>query len=130
MSIMSGIGKLLSPNDPELVEKTLAQIAEQDTWNDVFSTKLIELLDSIDLMKAEHRQKLRAVDAATEKASASLKEAEGAHNRAAESARDAKRSFDESTLQLDRARDCAADAGLKLRAAENSLQRSEENLEK
>ena len=48
MGILKRVGDLLSPNDPELVEKTLARLTEQDTWNDVFSTKLIELLDKID----------------------------------------------------------------------------------
>ena len=38
MGIMKKIGDLVSPNDPELVEKTLARLDEQDRWNDVFST--------------------------------------------------------------------------------------------
>ena len=48
VGILKRVGDLLSPNDTELVEKTLARLTEQDTWNDVFSTKLIELLDKID----------------------------------------------------------------------------------
>jgi len=130
MSIMSRIGELLSPNDPELVEKTLARIAEQDTWNDVFSTKLIELLDNIDLLKTEHRQKLRAVEAAAQNASASFEQAEGAHKRAAESILEAKETLDESARQLDRARSFAADAERQLRAAEARLQSSDQNLQK
>jgi hypothetical protein len=127
---MSRIGDLLSPNDPELVEKTLARIAEQDTWNDVFSTKLIEVLDNIDLLKTEHRQKLRAVEAAAQNASASLGQAEGAHKKASESILEAKRTLDESTRQLDRARSSATDAARQLRAAEDRLQSSDQNLQK
>ena len=130
MSIMSRIGDLLSPNDPELVEKTLARIAEQDTWNDVFSTKLIELLDTIDLLKTEHRQKLRVAEAAAQNASASLEQAEGAHKRASESILEAKRTLDESAGQLDRARSSAADAERQLRAAEARLQSSDQNVQK
>lgn len=40
-SLLKAYGDLFSPNDPELVAKTLTRISEQDTWNDVFSTKLI-----------------------------------------------------------------------------------------
>ncbi len=58
MGIMKKIGDLVSPNDPELVEKTLARLDEQDRWNDVFSTKLIEILDRNDALKSELRQKL------------------------------------------------------------------------
>ena len=50
---------ILRPNDPELVEKTLARLNEQDRWNDVFSTKLIELLDNVDTIKSETRKCLR-----------------------------------------------------------------------
>jgi hypothetical protein len=53
---------LLKPSDPELVEKTLTRLNEQDRWNDVFSTKLIELLDKIDLIKSEIRDSLRKAD--------------------------------------------------------------------
>lgn len=130
MGIMREFGKLLSPNDPELVEKTLTRIAEQDTWNDVFSTKLIELLDNIDVLKTEHRQKLRAVEAAAQNASASLGQAEGAHKIASESILEAKRTLDESTRQLDKARSSATDAERQLRAAEGRLQSSDQNLQK
>lgn len=130
MRIMREIGEFLSPNDPELVEKTLTRIAEQDTWNDVFSTKLIELLDNIDLLKTEHRQKLRAVETATQNASVSLEKAENAHNRAAENFREAKRTLNESARQLDRARDCTTESEGQLRAAEDRLRSSEQILEK
>jgi DNA repair exonuclease SbcCD ATPase subunit len=62
MGVMKKVADLFSPNDPELVEKTLARLSEQDTWNDVFSTKLIEILDKIDGIKAEIRQRLREAD--------------------------------------------------------------------
>lgn len=64
MGILTGFSNLLSPKDPELVQKTLARIDEQDKWNDVFSTKLIEILDNIDLLKREHRQRLRDFEGA------------------------------------------------------------------
>ena len=52
---------IFKPNDPELVEKTLARLNEQNKWNDVFSTKLIDLLDNIDKIKSEARESLREV---------------------------------------------------------------------
>ena len=60
--------KLFSPSDPELVEKTLSRLAEQDTWNDVFSTKLIELLDKLDQIKHEIRERMRKADERIRKA--------------------------------------------------------------
>jgi hypothetical protein len=59
MNIINRTLKLLTPDDPELVAKTLVRIDEQDKWNDVFSTKLIELLDNIDAIKKENREKSR-----------------------------------------------------------------------
>jgi hypothetical protein len=78
MSIFNEVGKLFSPNDPELVEKTLLRLEEQDHWNDVFSTKLIELLDSHDQMKREARDSLDSLGEAKNlyvKADAGLVEA-------------------------------------------------------
>jgi hypothetical protein len=60
-SILKAIGDLLSPNDPELVAKTLLRLEKQDEWNDIFSTILIDLLDSNDNIKSEIRQALRGV---------------------------------------------------------------------
>lgn len=68
MGIMKTVGEIFLPNDPELVEKTLGRLNEQDKWNDVFSTKLIELLDKIDEVKAEIRESLRKADARLQKA--------------------------------------------------------------
>lgn len=62
LKILNEIGKIMSPNDPALVEKTLTRLEEQDTWNDVFSTKLIELLDNVDAIKTETRAKLRSLE--------------------------------------------------------------------
>jgi hypothetical protein len=130
MKILKALGDLVSPNDPELVEKTLARIAEQDTWNDVFSTKLIELLDNIDLLKSEHRQKLRAIEALVQKASASLERAEGAHKRASDAVMEAKRTLDESSRQFERAHGCAAEAERQMHVAECRLESSEHNLQR
>lgn len=144
MGILKKVGDLLSPSDPELVEKTLARLNEQDTWNDVFSTKLIELLDKIDQIKSEIRQRLRDADKRIQRAesvtqaestlrekaaqfgdaSRRLEAAQAAEERATMAALDAKRSLDKATTALDearkeavRARNMAEDAGAKLRAA-------------
>lgn len=127
MGILKKVGDLLSPNDPELIEKTLARLSEQDTWNDVFSTKLIELLDKIDLIKKEIRERLRNADerlgkaesvtqaesALLEKvtkygdASRRLELAESAQKRANSLAEDAKNRLDTATAALDEARKLA-----------------------
>ena len=79
---MKIVGDLLSPNDPALVEKTLARINEQDRWNDLFSTKLIELLDNGDLMKSEIRERMRTIESVTQTANQSILEAKGLLNQA------------------------------------------------
>jgi len=53
---------MFTAEDAEVVKKTLARIDEQDKWNDVFSTKLIELLDNIDGIKGEIRERARRVE--------------------------------------------------------------------
>lgn len=130
MNIMNEIGRLLSPNDPELVEKTLARIAEQDTWNDVFSTKLIELLDNIDSLKAEHREKLRGLQSSLDKASASLERAEGAHYKASESVLETKQILEASVAKLDQAYYFSQAAKQDLQAAEARLRSSDQCLQK
>jgi hypothetical protein len=50
--LLKGVANALSPADPELIEKTLERLAEQDMWNDVFSTKLIETLDALETTKS------------------------------------------------------------------------------
>jgi hypothetical protein len=66
VSVLSDLGKwigeTIGPDDAEVVKKTLARIDEQDKWNDVFSTKLIELLDNIDGLKKEIRERMRRVE--------------------------------------------------------------------
>lgn len=54
-----------SKADPKLLELVDKRLREQDNWNDVFSTKLIELLDKSDSTKAEIRQKLKALEEAS-----------------------------------------------------------------
>lgn len=76
-SIMKFAGDLLSPNDPELVQKTLTRIDEQDRWNDVFSTKLIELLDKQDGMRSDLRNKLTNAAAELRATTEKLARAEG-----------------------------------------------------
>jgi membrane protein involved in colicin uptake len=144
LGILKKVGDLLSPSDPELVEKTLARLNEQDTWNDVFSTKLIELLDKIDQIKSEIRQRLRDADKRIQRAesvtqaesilrekaaqfgdaSRRLEAAQVAEERATMAALDAKRSLEKTTTALDdackeaaHARNMAEDATAKLRTA-------------
>jgi hypothetical protein len=69
------LGKLPSPNDSELVEKTLARIADQDTWNDVLSTKLIELVDNIDGLQRDLRERMRRIESVTRSVSLLFDEA-------------------------------------------------------
>ena len=75
MSILKHVVGAFSPEDPVLVQRTLARIAEQDTWNDVFSTKLIELLDNIDGLKHDLRERMRRIESVTRAESALLDEA-------------------------------------------------------
>ena len=144
MGILKKVGDLLSPSDPELVEKTLARLNEQDTWNDVFSTKLIELLDKIDQIKSEIRKRLRNADERIQRAesvtqaesilrekaaqfgdaSRRLETAHAAEERAYGAALDAKRILEKSTVALDEARNqalharsIAEDASVRLRDA-------------
>jgi hypothetical protein len=62
VSVWTDFLKMFTPEDAEVVKKTLARIDEQDRWNDVFSTKLIELLDNIDGLKKEIRERMRRVE--------------------------------------------------------------------
>ena len=129
MGILRKVSELLSPSDPELVEKTLARLNEQDTWNDVFSTKLIELLDKIDQVKGEIRERLRRADERLQKAesvtqaessllekvakygnaSQRLELAEAAQQRASSLAADARNQLERATAALDSARTLAVE---------------------
>ena len=62
VSLVSDLLSKFTPDDTEVVKKTLSRIDEQDKWNDVFSTKLIELLDNIDGLKKEIRERMRRVE--------------------------------------------------------------------
>jgi len=146
--------KLFSPNDPELVEKTLARLSEQDTWNDVFSTKLIELLDKIDLIKSESRERLRRADDRIERAeslaqtesllrekmtkygeaSERLQLAEVAAERATSLAIEAKDALwkanellDSARLMTIEARSLAEDTNRKLKSAQETQLRAEQS---
>src|SRR3954447_16453593 len=97
---MKALGELVSPNDPELVEKTLSRIAEQDRWNDVFSTKLIELLDKIDAVKSEIRDRIRVAEDVTANASKSLAAVQAVHEQALRTSLEAQRLLDQAAFQL------------------------------
>ncbi len=146
MGILRKVGDLLSPSDPELVEKTLARLNEQDTWNDVFSTKLIELLDKIDQIKSEIRQRLRDADKRIQRAesvtqaesilrdkaaqfgdaSRRLEASQVAEERASAAALDAKRSLEKATTALDEARKEAVHAKTMVHDAKAKLRTAEE----
>jgi len=72
----------VSKADPKVFELVNERLREQDKWNDVFSTKLIELLDKSDSIKAEIRQKLKAMEEAS-RAQAELVCAADEHRRLA-----------------------------------------------
>lgn len=107
MSILTKAANLFNPSDPELVAKTLTRIAEQDTWNDVFSTKLIDVLDNIDGLKSELRTKMRSVE---------------------QSAVEANQSLEQSASQLTRACSVEEKATRDLQSALQSLLSSQQNL--
>lgn len=56
------VSGLFKKRDPELVERTLQRFEAQDEWNDIFATKLIDVLDKIDRLqvRAAERMFLRA----------------------------------------------------------------------
>jgi hypothetical protein len=118
MGIMKAVGEIFSPNDPELVEKTLGKLNEQDKWNDIFSTKLIELLDKIDEVKAEIRESLR-------KADARLQEAESATQAEATLMEHATR-FGDASQRLEIARNSEKGAEANYLAAKQSTEQAEQ----
>src|ERR1035437_2436840 len=129
-SLLTKFGRVFSPNDPELVKQTLARIDQQDTWNDVFSTKLIELLDNIDLLKSEIRERMRIAESVPHTATVSLERAETAHSQASQSTLEARGLLEDSGRKLDRARVCTEEAARHLHAAEAQLASSDKNLKK
>jgi DNA repair ATPase RecN len=48
--------------DPQLIEVVQTRLDEQDRWNDVFSTKLIELLDKNDAIRSEIKKRLIQIE--------------------------------------------------------------------
>jgi hypothetical protein len=62
-----GIGYVdrLSKADPQVISLVNERLSEQDKWNDVFSTKLIELLDNNDAIRSEIRRRLDQITAAS-----------------------------------------------------------------
>lgn len=66
---------LFAPKDSEFVKLALNRIDEQDQWNDVFSTKLIELLDNIDAIRGDLRSRMRTIEAAVQAESLLIDEA-------------------------------------------------------
>ena len=76
--LLGKIGDVVSPNDPEVVRRFEGHVNEQDMWNDLFSTKLIEVLDKIDDIRTDAQTSLRRGESAL----ASAKElTDAAHDR-------------------------------------------------
>lgn len=139
-----GILDAFRPSDPELVEKTLSRLTEQDQWNDVFSTKLIEILDKVDQLKAEIRQRLRRADERIQKAESVTQaesflldeaaKAEELKNKLADAEQalravhaefnTAKKKYDDAQALRSEARAIAADVEQGLRSAESLLQQA------
>ena len=122
MGIMKKVGEIFSPNDPELIKRTLARLDEQDRWNDVFSTKLIELLDKQDGMRSDLRHKL--TNAATE-----LQAATDKLVRAENLAADAKRSYGQAEAHAAAATSDLQAAKGKLVGAENLAANAKQSYE-
>jgi hypothetical protein len=72
--LMKAVGNVVSPNDPELVRLFGQHVKEQEGWNDLFSTKLIEVLDKIDELRSEARATLRKGESALMQAQEELQE--------------------------------------------------------
>ena len=124
MSILNTIGR----NDPELVRLTLARLNEQDHWNDVFSTKLIDLLDNIDKIKSETRKCLREVTERLQKAE-SVMQAESLLLEKAKEFGDVSQRLEFAHTAQKRARALAEEAQSRLESASAALadaQRHEE----
>jgi hypothetical protein len=54
----------LSKADPRVIEIVESRIGKQDDWNDLFATKLIELLDKNDAIRDEIRKRLAQLEGA------------------------------------------------------------------
>jgi hypothetical protein len=100
MPILGTIADLFSPNDPELVKKTLGRMSEQDIWNDVFSTKLIHVLDNIDSVKSEIRKGLRTVETSSKDGISAMARAERLYEKASLDITEAKGYLDRTVSHL------------------------------
>src|ERR1035438_6339326 len=141
MGIMTTIGKILSPNDPELVKKTLRRLEQQDIWNDAFSTALLEILDTKDSLKGEIRKELRGVQKrlsqaeAVTQAESVLKDKAGAFKVGLEKLEAALAAEERATLrannagkQLETATTLAGEARLKAERAESQAEEARKHL--
>ena len=75
MKIMKALGELVSPNDPELVEKTLSRIAEQDIGT-ISSPQSHRTTGRHRFLKSEIRGRARATEDIAVSAVGSLGRAE------------------------------------------------------
>ncbi len=94
--------RLFRPQDSEFVKLALNRIDEQDHWNDVFSTKLIELLDNIDGIRGDLRSRMRTIEESVQAESVLIDEAKKAADLSKKLA-DAERYFDGMREQLEAA---------------------------
>jgi hypothetical protein len=102
--------------DPGLAVRLQQRAEQQDQWNDVFSTKLIELLDKVDAIRSETFKRLRRAEELTI-AEAALYEASTEHQRLAQGYKQAALSFQSATESLSSARELAAQADVVLQGA-------------
>lgn len=68
---------VLKADDPQFAEKSAQRFAAQDDWNDVFATKLIEILDKQDDFQARIRGQLMSA-AELERLRSDIEKADGA----------------------------------------------------
>jgi hypothetical protein len=128
VSIMNKFGEWISPNDPQLVRTTLARLGEQDRWNDVFSTKLIELLDKHDNLRSEYRQMLSKATSDLEAAKSDGTKAKELLDSAIIRYNDAEKRFLEAAQNSFQAKDLLSSAVSRHNEAEKHLLEVAENL--
>ena len=96
MRLFNKVGGSFPSKHPEILEITLARVAEQDTWNDVFTNRLIQLVEKVEAVESEIREGLRTAQTSASDGVAAAQRAELAQNAASERALEANRSFDSS----------------------------------
>lgn len=126
MKIPKSWGNLLSPQDPELVKLTLDRLAEQDKWNDVFSTKLIEVLDKIDILRKEHRTKLRELDTTAQEVQERQNRVQVAYDSARKALEAAREEYTQAVIHCDCALNTAKSAERRCQEAERKLEKEAE----